>query len=108
LLRPKWNAWATEVLACSALNGTGVAEVWQAVSAFRASVTADGELLEARSNQATAWLWSEIGDTLIDRFRSDPAVANRLQSVEEDVAAGRIAPSRAATALLDAFLKTSD
>ena len=58
--------------------------------------------------QATAWLWSEIGDTLIERFRSDPAVANRLQSVEEDVAAGRIAPGRAATALLDAFLTHSD
>lgn len=108
LLRPKWNAWATEVLACSALNGTGVAEVWQAVTTFRAAVTADGELLEARSAQATAWLWSEIGDTLIDRFRSDPAVANRLQSVEEDVAVGRIAPGRAATALLDAFLTHSD
>jgi LAO/AO transport system kinase len=108
LLRPKWNAWSTEVLACSALNGIGVSEVWQAVTAFRAAVTADGELLEARSAQATAWLWSEIGDTLNDRFRSDPAVADRLQSVEEDVAAGRVTPGRAATALLDTFLTDSD
>jgi LAO/AO transport system kinase len=108
LLRPKWNAWSTEVLACSALNGIGVSEVWQAVTAFRAAVTADGELLEARSAQATAWLWSEIGDTLNDRFRSDPAVADRLQSVEEDVAAGRITPGRAATALLDTLLTDSD
>lgn len=108
LLRPKWNAWSTEVLACSALNGIGVSEVWDAVTSFRAAVDADGELAEARSAQATAWLWSEIGDTLIERFRSDPAVANRLQSVEEDVAAGRIAPGRAATALLDAFLTHSD
>jgi len=108
LLRPKWNAWATEVLACSALNGIGVSEVWDAVASFRAAVAADGELVEARSAQATAWLWSEIGDTLIDRFRSDPAVANRLQSVEEDVAAGRVTPGRAATALLDTFLTDSD
>jgi LAO/AO transport system kinase len=108
LLRPKWNAWSTEVLACSALPGIGVSEVWDAVMSFRAAVSADGELVEARSTQATAWLWSEIGDTLIDRFRSDPAVANRLQSVEEDVAAGRITPGRAATALLDTFLTDSD
>ena len=108
LLRPKWNAWSTEVLACSALHGIGVSEVWDAVMSFRAAVSADGELVEARSTQATAWLWSEIGDTLIDRFRSDPAVANRLQSVEEDVAAGRVTPGRAATALLDTFLTDSD
>jgi LAO/AO transport system kinase len=108
LLRPKWNAWATEVLACSALNGIGVSEVWESVMSFRETVAANGELAEARSAQATAWLWSEIGDTLIDRFRSDPAVANRLQSVEEDVAAGRVTPGRAATALLDTFLTDSD
>jgi LAO/AO transport system kinase len=108
LLRPKWNAWSTEVLACSALHGIGVSEVWESVMSFRETVAANGELAEARSAQATAWLWSEIGDTLIDRFRSDPAVANRLQSVEEDVAAGRITPGRAATALLDTFLTDSD
>ena len=103
LLRPKWNAWATEVLACSALNGIGVAEVWQAVASFRASVTANGELVEARSAQATAWLWSEIGDTLIDRFRSDATVASLLPDVESSVAAGRITPAKAALQLLEAF-----
>ena len=103
LLRPKWNAWATEVVACSALNGIGVAEVWDAVTAFRAAVTADGELLEARSAQATAWLWSEIGDTLIDRFRSDAKVATLLPGIETSVAAGQITPAKAALQLLEAF-----
>jgi LAO/AO transport system kinase len=103
LLRPKWNAWSTEVLACSALNGIGVSEVWDAVTAFRAAVTADGELLEARSAQATAWLWSEIGDTLIDRFRSDTKVATLLPGIEKRVAAGHITPAKAALQLLEAF-----
>ena len=103
LLRPKWNAWSTEVLACSALNGIGVSEVWDAVTAFRTAVTADGELLEARSAQATAWLWSEIGDTLIDRFRSDAKVATLLSGIETSVAAGQITPAKAALQLLEAF-----
>jgi LAO/AO transport system kinase len=104
LLRPKWNAWATEVLACSALNGIGVSEVWDAVTTFREAVTSNGELAEARSAQATAWLWSEIGDTLLDRFRSHPAIAVQLEATELDVASGLITPGRAANQLLDTFI----
>jgi LAO/AO transport system kinase len=106
LLRPKWNAWATEVLACSALNGIGVAEVWQAVTSFRASVTANGELVEARSAQATAWLWSEIGDTLLERFCADPHVMALLPSIEADVASGQVTPAKAASMLLQTFADT--
>jgi LAO/AO transport system kinase len=103
LLRPKWNAWATEVLACSALHGIGVSEVWESVMSFRETVAANGELAEARSAQATAWLWSEIGDTLIERFRSDTKVATLLPGIEKSVAAGQITPAKAALQLLEAF-----
>lgn len=103
LLRPKWNTWATEVLACSALNGVGVSEVWDAVMLFRSTVTANGELLEARSAQATAWLWSEIGDTLLERFRADLHVADLLPEIESAVSGGRVTPAKAALQLLQAF-----
>ena len=103
LLRPKWHAWATEVLAVSALTGAGIAEVWEAIERFCAAVRGNGELDAARAAQASAWLWSEVGDALLDRFRADPAVADQLPAVEADVAAGRLAPPRAARLLLEAF-----
>jgi LAO/AO transport system kinase len=103
LLRPKWRAWATEVHAVSALTGAGIAEVWDAIGRFCTSLRADGELASARAAQATAWMWSEIGDTLLDRFRTDPAVTEQLAAVEAEVAAGRLAPARAARLLLDGF-----
>jgi LAO/AO transport system kinase len=103
LLRPKWNAWSTEVLACSALHGIGVSEVWESVMSFRETVAANGELAEARSAQATAWLWSEIGDTLLDRFRSDNHVASLLPEIESAVSQGRVTPAKAALELLQAF-----
>ena len=106
LLRPKWQAWSTEVMACSALAGTGVAEVWTAVERFMDTVIASGELDTARSAQATAWLWSEIGDTLLDRFRSHPAVAAMLPDAERAVATGTHTPTRTARALLDRFAES--
>ena len=50
LLRPKWQAWATEVLAVSALTGAGIDEVWEAIERFCAAVGADGELARARAD----------------------------------------------------------
>ncbi len=103
LLRPKWHGWATEVLACSGLSGQGIGEVWEAVERFVTQLGRSGELDEARAQQATAWLWSEIGDTLMDRFRSDRAVSAALPAIEADVASGRLTPTVAARRLLDAF-----
>ncbi len=107
LLRPKWQAWATEVMACSALTGSGVDEIWTAVGRFAEQVTESGELVTARSQQATAWLWSEISDTLIDRFRADPAVAALLEKAETAVASGLNTPTHAARMLLDRFTAAS-
>lgn len=103
LLRPKWRSWSTEVLACSAITGVGVADVWSAVEAFETTITANGELADARAAQATAWLWSEIGDTLLERFRAHPRISSRLDRVEAEVAAGVTSPGRAASELLDTF-----
>ena len=94
------------MLACSALNQIGISEIWASVEAFTAAVTADGELAEARSQQATAWLWSEIGDTLLERFCADPRVMALLPTIEADVASGQVTPAKAASMLLQTFADT--
>ena len=101
LLRPRWPSWSAQVLACSSLEGTGVDAVWQAVESFRAAV---GDALPAaRSQQAVAWLWSEVQDTLLDRLRDDPAVAEHVAPLEAAVAAGTRTPTAAARELLELF-----
>jgi LAO/AO transport system kinase len=48
-------------------------------------------------------MWSEVSDTLMDRFRADPSVRELMQGIETDVVAGRVSASAAAQRLLDAF-----
>ncbi|WP_334142053.1 methylmalonyl Co-A mutase-associated GTPase MeaB [Rhabdothermincola sp.] len=107
LLRPKWRAWQTRVLTCSALTGAGLAEVWEAILAFRDALTASGELAELRAAQAKAWMWAEVRDSLLERFESAASVRSMLPSLEDRVARGEITPSAAAVELLQAFERDS-
>ena len=103
LVRPKWTAWTPRAQSCSALEGTGVAEVWEAVESFRAATLGSGEAEHQRQAQAVAWMWSEVQDTLLDRLRTDTAVGALVAPLEAAVAAGAITPTAAAMRLLDAF-----
>ncbi len=104
LLRARWDAWTPQVLTCSAIEGGGVPEVLDTVAAFHLAVSASGELTNHRSRQAVAWLWSEVQEVLLDRFRADPAVQARLHDLEGAVGAGRRSVPSAARELLEAFV----
>ncbi len=104
LLRPLLPEWQVPVYAVSALEGTGIKEVWNEVAHFRAALEQSGTWSRQRAEQARAALWSEIGDSLLDQFRVAPAVAPRLTEVEEQVMAGTRTPTAAARALLAAFV----
>jgi LAO/AO transport system kinase len=49
-------------------------------------------------------MWSEVTDTLLDRFRTDPDVRKQLSDLERRVAAGELPAATAANQLLDTFL----
>ncbi len=104
LLRPALPYWSPRVVTCSALEGTGIVEIWDQVGAFRSATTAAGALARRRAEQAGHWLWQEIGDTLLQAFRANPRVAGRLAAMEARVAAAEISPRAAASALLTDFL----
>ena len=104
LMRPNSPNWTPEVLQCSALEESGIAEVWQAIGRYREAVTASGELQRRRSEQAKAWMWSEVRETLDSALRSHPGVRSKVAELEAKVAAGKATPSQAAQRLLSAFL----
>jgi LAO/AO transport system kinase len=104
LIRPPYPEWQVPVRAISALEGTGVPEVWDDVARFRAALEHTGAWSGRRTEQAGAALWSEIGDTLLDHFRAAPGVAQRLAAAEEEVTAGIRTPTAAARELLTLFV----
>jgi LAO/AO transport system kinase len=103
LLRPATPGWQPEVRSCSALEGTGIAEAWEAVERFGAALGKTG-ITARRSSQAKAWLKAELADSLLAALARHPAVKERLPELEAKVAAGKATPGAAARELLAGFL----
>ena len=99
LMRPLHRSWTPQVLLTSALTGTGLGEVWDAVLAHRQALESSGELVELRAEQARQWLWTELREGLVERFVA--AAGDAVRNAELDVVAGRTLPTVAAEALLD-------
>jgi len=102
-LRPPSPAWRPPVLLCSAATGAGIAEVWDAVGRFRAAMEDGGARAAKRAEQARAWMWSEVSETLVAALSARPEVARQLAGLEDQVRAGTITPAAAAARLLEAF-----
>ncbi|KRP25038.1 MAG: protein kinase, partial [SAR92 bacterium BACL16 MAG-120322-bin99] len=48
-MKSRFASWQPQVLACSSLKNSGIAEVWQEVESFRSTTTASGELQQHRA-----------------------------------------------------------
>jgi len=103
LLRPASPQWTARVVTCSALEKTGMADVWSQVEAHHQAFGEDDALAQKRARQTRSWLWSEIEESLGAAFRADPAVVDLLGAVENQVGLGQMTPGRAAARLLQAF-----
>lgn len=103
LITPAGASWVPPVVTCSALEGTGLDELWAKVEEHRRKLTASGELSAKRNAQMLRWMWTLVEDRLVTSFRSNPAVASAVRKLEGDVLAGRVTPSIAADRALAAF-----
>jgi LAO/AO transport system kinase len=103
LLRPATAGWTPEVLICSALEGSGIEAIWQAVRRHRAALEATGELAAKRQRQTLSWLAAEVQAGLVEALRADPSLSALLAELEQAVAAGRVLPPEAARTLVARF-----
>ncbi len=100
MLQPASPNWEPPVLTCSAVEMTGIDDIWQTVIQFHNQFTRSGELKQKRQKQALDWLWSMVEDELKQRFYNNPEIKQRLDQITRAVARGETSPTLAADKLL--------
>jgi LAO/AO transport system kinase len=96
ILTPRSEHWQVPVKTYSALTGSGVAELWQAILDHRGAMNASGEFVARRRQQQVKWMWSMLEQRLMARLRADAAIRAKVKQTEILVADGRITPALAA------------
>lgn len=102
LIHPRDAVWLPPVLTMSALEGTGLDELWQTVEKHRRVLTDAGEFAARRRKQLVDWTWSMVRDTVLDRVLAHPAVRELKREVERQVRDGELTPALAAQQILNA------
>ena len=102
LINPRDTLWRPPVLTMSALEGTGLQELWDTVLRHRDVLTEAGQLEARRRQQQVDWMWSMVRETVLDRVWSSSAVRNIRAEVERRVRDGELTPALAAQQILDA------
>jgi LAO/AO transport system kinase len=95
ILTPASPNWNPPVIAVSGLTNLGLDKMWVEVGAHRATMQASGEFSDRRAAQRVKWMWSMLEERLLARLRSDADVSTRLDALEREVRAGRLAPTAA-------------
>lgn len=102
LIYPRETLWRPPVLTMSAIEGHGLAELWETVLKHREVLTEAGEFEARRRAQQVDWTWSMVRDTVLDRVMSHPGVREIRDEVERRVREGELTPALAAQEILDA------
>jgi LAO/AO transport system kinase len=102
LIYPRETIWRPPVLTMSALEGTGLWELWDTVLAHRDVLTKAGEFDARRRAQQVDWTWSMVRDAVLDRVLSHPAVRTQRAEIERQVRDGELTPALAAQRILEA------
>jgi LAO/AO transport system kinase len=100
LIYPRETLWRPPVLTMSALEGTGLEELWDTVERHRRVLSDAGDFEARRRAQQVDWTWQMVRDTVLDRVLSNPAVRKGRADVERRVLTGELTPALAAQQIL--------
>src|SRR6201997_1133243 len=101
LIYPRDTLWRPPVLTMSALEGSGLQELWDTVLRHRDVLTDAGECETKRRQQQVDWMWSMVRESVLDRVLSNPAVKDIRAEVERQVRDGELTAALGAQRILD-------
>lgn len=97
------SGWKPDVVTCSAMERSGIAEVWEMVLRYIGFVRDNGFFEIRRTDQAKYWMYETINDHLKSGFYNNDKIQILLEEAERRVLTDEVSSFVAARQLLDAY-----
>jgi len=97
------SGWSPQVGIMSALEKTGIEDVWNMILDYASETTQNGYFHHRRKTQNQAILTETIKESLLSDFFNDKMVKEELKSCKAQIQAGKINPYTAAYNLLKGY-----
>lgn len=101
-IRNATQDWQTKVLACSAINKTGLASIWENISAFQYLTQKNGYFAKRRREQNIEWFHNLIDESVLHNFYRKEKVKSLVTQLKDEVANGNIPVALAVKMILQA------
>ncbi len=102
------SGWRPRVYTCSAVEGTGLSEIWNGIEDFLKFTKQNGYYQKNRHSQAKYWMYETINETLRDNFYRNKMVEDNIENYEQLVLADKKSSFIAARELLELYFKSLD
>lgn len=99
------SGWTPKVLTCSAVNKTGVKEIWDTINDYLVLVQENGYYLKNRTEQSKYWMYEAINSIVKERFYLSPVVKRNIKKIEKDVLDNKISSFVAANKILKLYFE---
>lgn len=94
------SEWKVPVVTCSALNASGLSELWDEIERYFTHSHKNGWFDQKRKSQSIDWMYESVELLLNEMFYSNEEVSRKLKSFEQKVEKGNISSFKAATELI--------
>lgn len=102
-IRPATEGWGTHAYLASALEKTGLKDLWDVIQIFKKTTTESGVFKRRRDSQLLDWMYSMIDEHLHNLFFDDAVIIGRMPEVKNAVLKGVISPTQAVAELIGMF-----
>jgi LAO/AO transport system kinase len=108
LFPPQKSGWTPKVLTCSALEGTGISEIWNLIQSYLKLVKTNNYFNENRRRQDMYWFYQTLENGLKDKFFNDSKVKHHIEILIQQINDNKLSSFKAAIDLLKLYFGKND